>query len=45
MSQSEVERHKTHEHPVPVLPFEETFSSEASKTNNNNDNKELLPDK
>ena len=38
MSQSEVQRHKTHNHPVPVSPFVETFSSEASKINNNNDN-------
>jgi hypothetical protein len=41
MRQSEVGRHMTHDHQVPVSPFEETFSSEASKTNNTNDNKRI----
>jgi hypothetical protein len=36
MSQSEVERHKMHEHPVPVSPFEEgRFASDSSKNNGN----------
>ena len=35
MSQSEVERHKRYEHPVPVSPFEERrFDSDLSKNNN-----------
>jgi hypothetical protein len=37
MSQSEVERHKMYEHPVPVSPFEERrFASDTSKNNSNN---------
>jgi hypothetical protein len=35
MSQSEVERHKMYEHPVPASPFEERFASDASKNNSN----------
>jgi hypothetical protein len=36
MSQSEVERHKMYEHPVPVSPFEEgRFASDSSKNNGN----------
>ena len=36
MSQSEVERHKRYEHPVPVSPFEERrFASDTRKNNNN----------
>jgi hypothetical protein len=36
MSQSEVERHRMYEHPVPVSPFEERrFTSDASKNNPN----------
>jgi uncharacterized protein YaaR (DUF327 family) len=36
MSQSEVERHKRYEHPVPVSPFEEKrFASDTSKNNSN----------
>ncbi|HEX6282326.1 MAG TPA: hypothetical protein VFZ67_08875 [Nitrososphaera sp.] len=35
MSQSEVERHKMYEHPVPVSPFEERFAYDASKNNSN----------
>lgn len=36
MSQSEVERHKMYEHPVPVSPFEEKrFASDSSKNNGN----------
>jgi hypothetical protein len=36
MSQSEVERHKMYEHPVPVSPFEEKrFASETRKNNGN----------
>lgn len=35
VSQSEVERHKMYEHPVPVSPFEEKrFDSDLSKNNN-----------
>jgi transcriptional regulator NrdR family protein len=34
MSQSEVQRHKMYEHPVPVSPFEEKrFDSDLSKNN------------
>ncbi len=35
MSQSEVERHKTYEHPVPVSPFEEKkgLGTDLSKNN------------
>jgi hypothetical protein len=37
MSQSEVERHKMYEHPVPVSPFEERrFASDSRKSNSNN---------
>jgi hypothetical protein len=40
MSQSEVERHKRYEHPVPVSPFEERrFGSDLSKSNNNSNTK------
>jgi len=35
MSQSEVERHKMYEHPVPVSPFEEISAYDASKNNGN----------
>jgi hypothetical protein len=36
MSQSEVERHKMYEHPVPVSPFEERrFASDTRKNNSN----------
>jgi hypothetical protein len=36
MSQSEVERHKMYEHPVPVSPFEERrFASDSRKNNSN----------
>jgi hypothetical protein len=35
MSKSEVERHKTFEHPVPVSPFEERAASGTSKNNSN----------
>jgi hypothetical protein len=36
MSQSEVERHKRYEHPVPVSPFEEKgLESGLSKNNSN----------
>jgi hypothetical protein len=36
MSQSEVERHKMYEHPMPVSPFEEKrFASDSSKNNSN----------
>ena len=36
MSRSEVERHKTYEHPVPVSPFEEErFGSDTSRNNSN----------
>lgn len=35
MSQSEVERHKMYEHPVPVSPFEERFASNTRKNNSN----------
>jgi hypothetical protein len=33
MSQSEVERHKIYEHPVPVSNFEESSAHDASKNN------------
>ncbi len=34
MSQSEVERHKMYEHPVPVSPFEERrFATDSRNTN------------
>ncbi len=36
MSQSEVERHKMYEHPVPVFSFEEKgFDTDLSKNNSN----------
>jgi hypothetical protein len=36
MSQSELERHKMYEHPVPVSPFEEKrFASDTRKNNDN----------
>ena len=35
MSQSEVERHKMYEHPVPLSPFEERSASDASKNKGN----------
>jgi hypothetical protein len=39
MNQSEVERHKMYEHPVPVSPFEERrFTSDLSKNNNSSSN-------
>jgi hypothetical protein len=34
MSQSEVERHKMYEHPVPVSPFEEKRSASDTRKNN-----------
>jgi hypothetical protein len=37
MNQSEVERHKVYEHPVPVPPFEERFASDRSSSRNNGD--------
>ncbi len=41
MSQSEVERHKMYEHPVPVSPFEERgFASDTRKNNSDNMNME-----
>jgi hypothetical protein len=41
MSQSEVQRHKMYEHPVPVSPFEEKRSaSGASKNDSDNMNME-----
>jgi hypothetical protein len=33
MSQSEVERHKVYEHPVPVPSFEERFAFDSSRNN------------
>ena len=35
MSQSEVQRHKMYEHPVPVSPFEERSAYDAGKDNGN----------
>ena len=35
MSQSEVERHKMYEHPVPLSPFEERSASDASNNKGN----------
>jgi hypothetical protein len=35
MSESEVERHKMYEHPVPVSPFEERSAYDASKNKGN----------
>ena len=43
MSQSEVERHKMYEHPVPVSPFEEKRSaSDVSKNDSDTMNMEDL---
>ncbi len=43
MSQSEVERHKMYEHPVPVSPFEERrFTSYTRENNSSNTNMEDL---
>ena len=42
MSQSEVERHKIYEHPVPISPLEERYASDAGKDNNSNMNMENL---
>ena len=42
MSQSEVERHKMYEHPVPVSPLEERYASDAGKDNNSKMNIEDL---
>jgi hypothetical protein len=36
MSQSEVERHKLYEHPVPVPAFEERYASNSSSSSMNN---------
>ncbi|HYY40802.1 MAG TPA: hypothetical protein VE692_06090, partial [Nitrososphaera sp.] len=33
MSESEVERHKVYEHPVPVSPFEERFAFDSGRSN------------
>ena len=42
LSQSEVDRHKMYEHPVPVLPFEEKgFDADISKNNSNTDMEDL----
>jgi hypothetical protein len=38
MNQSEVERHKMYEHPVPVSPFEERRFASGNRKNNNNNN-------
>ena len=35
MSESEVERHKMYEHPVPVSPVEERSTYDANKNNGN----------
>jgi hypothetical protein len=40
MSQSEVERHKMYEHPVPVSPFEEK-RSDSDITKNDGDNRNM----
>lgn len=40
MSQSDVERHKIYEHPVPVSPFEERFAPDIRRNNSNNMNME-----
>jgi hypothetical protein len=40
MSQSEVERHKMYEHPVPVSPFEEKRSA-SDITKNDGDNRNM----
>jgi hypothetical protein len=42
MNQSEVERHKMYEHPVPVPPFEERFVSDSSSRNNGDVNAQDL---
>ena len=45
MSQSEVERHKVYEHPVPVSPFEEReFGSDTTSKNNSNNNNMNMED-
>jgi hypothetical protein len=36
MSQSEVERHKLYEHPVPVPAFEERYASDSSSSSTRN---------
>ncbi len=42
LSQSEVDRHKMYEHPVPVLPLEEKgFDADLSKNNSNTDMEDL----
>ncbi len=42
LSQSEVNRHKMYEHPVPVLPIEEKgFDADLSKNNSNTDMEDL----
>ena len=42
LSQSEVDRHKMYEHPVPVLPFEEKgFDADISKNKSNTDMEDL----
>ena len=42
LSQSEVNRHKMYEHPVPVLPFEEKgFDADLDKNNSNTDMEDL----
>jgi hypothetical protein len=45
MSQSEVERHKTYEHSVPVLLFEERRSGSDTRKNNSNLNMEEIPNR
>ncbi|MDQ5842760.1 MAG: hypothetical protein M3286_04650 [Thermoproteota archaeon] len=40
MSQSEVERHKMYEHPVPISPFEEKRSA-SDITKNDGDNRNM----
>jgi hypothetical protein len=42
MNQSEVERHKMYEHPVPVPPFEEGFASDSSSRDNGDVNTQDL---
>jgi hypothetical protein len=42
ISQSEVERHKMYEHPVPVSPFEERSAYHDASKNNSNMNMEDL---
>jgi hypothetical protein len=42
LSQSEIDRHKMYEHPVPVLPLEEKgFDADLSKNNSNTDMEDL----